>query len=164
GERRQYQSDSRRKGLGPTQKHSYGGSLSFLLGRSPAYYFIWDGMRAIDYVCSRPDVDTTRIGITGRSGGGTQTAYIAAFDSRIKAAAPECYITSYEKLLLTRGPQDAEQNFAGGIHSGLDIADLMVLFAPKPLRMLTTTRDMFNIQGARDAFEGARRVYRAFGA
>ena len=164
GERKQYQQDAVHKGLGPTQEHSYPGSLSFLMGRSPAYYFIWDGIRAIDYVCSRPEVDTTRIGITGRSGGGTQTAYIAAFDSRIKAAAPECYITSYEKLLLTGGPQDVEQNFAKGISSGLNIADLMVLFAPKPLRMLTTTRDIFNIQGARDAFQDAKRIYRALGA
>src|SRR5690606_21629623 len=67
GERKQYQQDAVHKGLGPTQEHSYPGSLSFLLGRSPAYYFIWDGIRAIDYVCSRPEVDTTRIGITGRS-------------------------------------------------------------------------------------------------
>src|SRR5690606_23698122 len=64
GERKQYASDEQRKIVGPTHEHSYPGSQSFLLGRSPAYYFIWDGIRAIDYVCSRAEVDTARIGIT----------------------------------------------------------------------------------------------------
>jgi len=164
GERKQYAASEHRQTFGPTQEHSYPGSLSFLLGRSPAYYFIWDGIRAVDYVCSRAEVDTARIGITGRSGGGTQTAYIAAFDSRIKASAPECYLTSYEKLLLTGGPQDAEQNFAKSIFYGLDITDLVVMFAPKPMRMLTTTRDIFSIQGARDVFQEAKNAYEALGA
>ncbi|SDD04309.1 alpha/beta hydrolase family protein [Niabella drilacis] len=158
GERRQYAKDTSRK-FSPTQEHSYPGSQLFLTGRSPAYYFIWDGIRALDYLCSRPEIDTTRIGITGRSGGGTQTAYIAAFDDRIKAAAPECYITSYEKLLMTMGPQDAEQNFAGAIAAGLDIPDLLISFAPKPLLIVSTTRDIFSIQGARDVFKEAKRAY-----
>ncbi|ANH83584.1 hypothetical protein A8C56_23730 [Niabella ginsenosidivorans] len=162
GERRQFANDTARK-FSPTQEHSYPGNQLFLTGRSSAYYFIWDGMRAIDYLCSRPEIDTSRIGITGRSGGGTQTAYIAAFDSRIKAAAPECYITGYEQLLMSRGPQDAEQNFAGGIAAGLDIPDLLISFAPKPLLLVTTTRDIFSIQGARDAFKEAKRAYSCLG-
>lgn len=164
GERRQYANNEKRKdSFGPTQEHSYPGSQHFLLGRSPAYYFIWDGIRAIDYLCSRPEIDTNRIGVTGRSGGGTQTVYIAAFDNRVKAAAPECYITSQEKLLMTRGPQDAEQNFAGSIAAGLDIGDLLLCFAPKPLLMVTTTRDIFNIQGARDVFSEVKHAYSYFG-
>jgi cephalosporin-C deacetylase-like acetyl esterase len=54
---------------------------------------IWDGIRAIDYLVTRKEVDTSRIGITGRSGGGTQSAYIAAFDDRIKVLVTESYIT-----------------------------------------------------------------------
>ena len=163
GERRQYTENERRKAFGPTQEHSYPGNQSFLLGRSPAYYFIWDGIRAIDYLYTRPEIDTARIGITGRSGGGTQTAYIAAFDNRIKAAAPECYITSYEKLIMTRGPQDAEQNFVNSIYAGLDIGDLVIRFAPKPMLLVTTTRDIFSIQGARDVFKEAQRAYTLLG-
>jgi len=158
GERQQYATDENRK-FSPTQEHAYPGSQLFLTGKSPAYYFIWDGMRAIDYLYTRSEIDTARIGITGRSGGGTQTAYIAAFDSRIKAAAPECYITNFEKLLMTRGPQDAEQNFVGGIAAGLDIPDLLISFAPKPLLIVSTTRDIFSIQGARDAFKEAKQAY-----
>lgn len=163
GERRQFQGDTTRKKFGPTQEHSYPGSQVFLTGRSPAYYFIWDGIRAIDYLCSQQEVDSTRIGVTGRSGGGTQTAYIAAFDSRVKAAAPECYITSYEYLLKSMGPQDAEQNFLGGIAAGLNISDLLISFAPKPLQIVSTTRDIFSIQGARDAFKETRLAYSYLG-
>ncbi|MGC4234911.1 MAG: acetylxylan esterase [Niabella sp.] len=163
GERRQYMDNELFKSFGPTQEHSYPGSQHFLLGRSPAYYFIWDGIRAVDYLYTRDDIDTTRIGITGRSGGGTQAAYIAAFDQRIKAAAPECYITSSEKLLMTRGPQDAEQNFTGSIAKGLDMGDLLLCIAPRPLLMATTTRDIFSIQGARDVFKEVRQAYSFLG-
>lgn len=163
GERRQFLNDENRKSFSTTQDHAYPGNQVFLTGRSPAYYFIWDGIRAIDYLCSRPEIDTARIGITGRSGGGTQTAYIAAFDSRLKAAAPECYVTSFEKLLMSRGPQDAEQNLAGGIAAGLDVSDLLISFAPKPMLLVTTTRDIFSIQGARDVFKEAKQAYTYLG-
>ncbi len=162
GERRQFMGDTTKKGFSPTQEHSYPGSQVFLAGRSPAYYFIWDGIRAIDYLCSLPEIDASRIGLTGRSGGGTQTAYIAAFDSRVKAAAPECYTTSYEYLLKSMGPQDAEQNFIGGIAAGLNIADLLIAYAPRPLLIVTTTRDIFSIQGARDAFKETKLAYSFF--
>lgn len=162
GERQQFAGDTTKKGFSPTQEHSYPGSQVFLAGRSPAYYFIWDGIRAIDYLSSLPEVDASRIGLTGRSGGGTQTAYIAAFDNRVKAAAPECYTTSYEYLLKSMGPQDAEQNFLGGIAAGLNIADLLIAYAPKPLLLVTTTRDIFSIQGARDAFAETKLAYSAF--
>lgn len=163
GERRQFQTIERRKAFSTTQDHSYPGNQVFLTGRSPAYYFIWDGIRAIDYLYSRPEIDTSRIGVTGRSGGGTQTAYIAAFDSRVKAAAPECYVTSFDKLLMTRGPQDAEQNFAGSIAEGLDISDLLLCYAPKPMLVVSTTRDIFNIQGARDVFSEVKQAYTYLG-
>src|SRR5690606_6078198 len=131
---------------GPTIEHSYPGAQAFVTGSSQARYMIWDGIRGVDYLLSRKEVDSDRIGITGRSGGGTQSAYIAAFDERIKAAAPENYITSFTRLFQSIGPQDAEQNFPSGIISGLDHADLLSVRAPKPGLMITTTRDMFSIQ------------------
>jgi dienelactone hydrolase len=148
---------------GPTQEHSYAGAQSFLNGVSFARYMIWDGIRAIDYLVSRKEVDARRIGVTGRSGGGTQTAYIAALDDRVLAAAPECYITNFQRLLQSIGPQDAEQNFLNGLSEGVDHADLLIARAPKPTLMITTTRDFFSIQGARETFEEVRRVYTALG-
>ena len=109
---------------------------------------IWDGIRAVDYLLSRKEVDPARIGITGRSGGGTQAAYIAAMDDRIYAAAPENYLTNYTRLLQSIGPQDAEQNIFNFIFRGLDHADFLAVRAPRPALMITTTGDMFSIQGA----------------
>lgn len=134
---------------GPTKEHSYPGAQAFITGSSQAMFMIWDGIRAVDYLLSRKEVDPSRIGITGRSGGGTQSAYIAAFDDRIKAAAPENYITNFRRLLQSIGPQDAEQNMVSFIERGLDHPDLLIVRAPKPAMMITTTNDFFSIQGAR---------------
>ena len=102
--------------------------------------------------------------MTGRSGGGTQTAYAAAVDDRILAAAPECFITSMEYVLKTIGPQDAEQNLSRMLVAGLDHADLLTVRAPKPTLMLTTTRDFFSIQGARETFSEVKMAYEELSA
>jgi len=148
---------------GPTLEHSYPGAQCFIAGSSLAQYMIWDGIRAVDYLLSRPEIDPHRIGITGRSGGGTQAAYIAAFDDRIYAAAPECYITSFTRLLQSFGPQDAEQNFPRGIQSGIDLGDLIEVRAPKPTLLIGTTRDFFSIQGLLETYEEAQTAFLALG-
>ena len=74
-------------------EHAVMGNLAYLAGTNLARWEIWDGIRAVDYLLTRPDVDPQRINITGTSGGGFQVAHIAALDRRIKAAAPSCYIT-----------------------------------------------------------------------
>lgn len=164
GERLQYFDKGKGKSkFGSTQEHSYPGAQLFINGASTARYMIWDGIRSVDYLLTRKEVDPDRIGITGRSGGGTQSSHIAAFDERIKAAAPECYITSFEYLLKSKGPQDAEQNFFHGIMEGIDLADLLEVRAPKPGLMITTTRDMFSIQGARETYKEIKKAYEAYG-
>ncbi len=163
GERIQYFKADGTNRFGPTHEHSYPGSQTFLAGISPARYFIWDGIRAVDYLLTRDDIDPVRIGITGRSGGGTQSAYIAAFDERILAAAPENYLTTFDKLLKSNGPQDAEQNLYHVLAQGLDQGDFVQVRAPKPLLMVTTTRDIFSIQGARDLFKESMNAYSAYG-
>jgi len=149
---------------GPTLEHSYPGAQCFLTGASPARIMIWDGVRAVDYLLTRKEVDPARIGITGRSGGGTQSAYIAAFDDRIAAAAPECYITNFKRLLESKGFQDAEQNFYHGVANGIDHADLLEVRAPRPMLVITTTNDFFSIQGARETAAEVRQLYAALGA
>src|SRR5690606_35619104 len=164
GERLEYPAEAPGQSLlgGPTKEHSYPGAQAFIAGRSQAWFMIWDGIRAVDYLLSRKEIDPQRIGITGRSGGGTQSAYIAALDERIYAAAPENYITSFQRLIETNGPQDAEQNFLHGIAEGLDHGDLLAVRAPKPTLMITTTRDIFNIQGARETFDEVGSIYKAY--
>ncbi|SHE40573.1 Acetyl xylan esterase (AXE1) [Fodinibius roseus] len=165
GERLQYYDPESGQSIvgSSTREHSYAGAQAFITGSSLARYMIWDGIRAVDYLFSREEVDNDRIGMTGRSGGGTQTAYIAAFDERIHAAAPEAYITSFTRLLQSIGPQDAEQNFFGGIAAGLDHADLLEVRAPRPTLMITTTEDFFSIQGARETAREVSGIYEAYG-
>ncbi len=165
GERLQYldAASGKSKAGGPTVEHSYAGAQTLLTGTSLTDYFIWDGIRALDYLETRSEVDMKRIGVTGRSGGGTQTAQIAACDDRIYAAAPECYITNFKRLLQSIGPQDAEQNPYKAIAKGFDHPDYLHVRAPKPTLIITTTHDFFSIQGARETFAEVQKSYTALG-
>ena len=164
GERLEYfdQKTGRSSVGGPTSEHSYPGAQAYITGSSQAMHMIFDGIRAVDYLLTRKEVDPSRIGITGRSGGGTQSAMIAAYDDRILAAAPENYITNYTRLLQTIGPQDAEQNLTGFIGKGLDHPDFLIVRAPKPALMITTTGDMFSIQGAMETEQQVSLIYKAY--
>ncbi|MFC1614458.1 alpha/beta hydrolase family protein [Gemmatimonadota bacterium] len=165
GERLQYFDPELGKSVvgGSTAEHSYVGRQCFLAGYSVARYFTWDGIRAVDYLLTRKEVDARRIGITGISGGGTQTSYIWAVDDRLAAAAPTCYITGFRRLLESIGPQDAEQNIFHGIAKGITHADFLEVQAPKPTLIAATTRDFFSIQGARETFKEVQRSYKALG-
>ena len=166
GERLQiYDDDLRESKVGDsTTEHTVVGTQCLLVGDHLARYTIWDGIRALDYLLSRPEVDPTRIGLTGNSGGGTHSAYIAALDDRIQVAAPSCYITSWRLMLDTIGPQDAEQTFPFWLKDGFDYSDYLFAFAPKPYLLLSAIRDFFPIAGARETFAEAARVYSAIGA
>jgi hypothetical protein len=148
----------------PDHEHSYAGAQCMISGHSTARYFIWDVMRGIDYLLTRKEVDPDRIGMTGRSGGGNLTAYLGALDDRILATAPECYITGYEQIYKSIGPQCAEQNLYNMISAGLDHADFIEVRAPKPTMMVTTTRDFFSIQGARESYAESSKMYEVLGA
>ena len=147
-----------------TTEHTIAGAQCLLLGHSFARHRIHDGLRALDYLVSRPEVDATRIGCTGNSGGGTMTAYLSALDNRIKVAAPSCYITSWKSLLDTIGPQDAEQNLPPFLSDGMDQADFVIAFAPKPYLIASAVQDFFPIGGARQTFGEVKRLYRVMGA
>jgi cephalosporin-C deacetylase-like acetyl esterase len=147
-----------------TTEHTIIGLQCLLAGDALAMYTIWDGIRALDYLLSRPEVDPKRIGVTGNSGGGTHTSYLAAMDDRIHVAAPSCYLTSWRRLLETIGPQDAEQCIPPWIADGLDHADFVISFAPKPFMILSAIRDFFSIAGARETFAESQRIYDSIGA
>ncbi|MCW5979807.1 MAG: acetylxylan esterase [Bryobacteraceae bacterium] len=147
-----------------TTEHTVIGLQCLLAGDNLARYTIWDGMRALDYLLSRPEVDPKRIACAGNSGGGTHTAYLSALDDRIQVAAPSCYITSWWRLLNTIGPQDAEQNLPPWLADGLDHPDFLLAFAPKPYLVLSAIRDFFSISGARESYREARAVYEKIGA
>jgi len=147
-----------------TTEHTIVGIQCLLAGDNLARYAVWDGVRALDYLLSRPEVDPTRIGCTGNSGGGMLTAYLAALEDRIQVAAPSCYLTSWRWLVERLGPQDAEQNLPPWLEARLDHADFVHAFAPKPYLILSAIRDFFPISGSRETFAEAARLYGLLGA
>ncbi|MDP6634232.1 MAG: acetylxylan esterase [Phycisphaerae bacterium] len=163
GERGQLLDSKGRPPMWGTKAHTMLGVGSILLGRNTAWFEVWDGMRAIDYLQSRPEVDPKRIGCTGNSGGGTQTSYLMALDDRISCAAPGCYLTSFERLLQTIGPGDAEQNVFGQIAFGMLEADYILIRAPKPTLICCASRDFFDIDGTWGTFRYAKRLYTRLG-
>jgi len=146
----------------PTGEHGEASLQPMLIGETFAKYEIWDAMRGIDYLASLPDVDPHRIGAFGCSGGGTVTALTSALDPRIAAIGTACYITSFDALLPTLGPQDAEQSTPRFISSGLGFPDWIELAAPRPYAVISTYSDMFPFAGARATVIEARRFYSLF--
>jgi dienelactone hydrolase len=145
-------------------EHCYFGNQCFLSGSSSAKYFIWDGMRAIDYLLTRKEVDPERIGVTGFSGGGTVTSYLGAFDDRVKVAVPCSWATACRRQLETKGTQDSETVFFRGVAEGITFEDLLEVRAPKPTLMTFTSRDEYLcLQGAVEAYREARKAYEAYG-
>ncbi len=148
---------------GTTTEHLLVGVGSILVGRNTAAYEVWDAMRCVDYLISRPEIDGDKIGMTGCSGGGTQTSYTMALDPRIVCAAPACYLTTFARLIETIGPQDAEQNIFAQLKYGLDQPDYVLLRAPQPTLISSTTGDFFDIGGTWENFRQAKRIYGRLG-
>ena len=145
GERYQYLDPGTGRPLyGPTGEHSQAGRPMLLFGSTFAQYRTWDGVRALDYLLSRSEVDPEKIGCTGQSGGATMTMYLCALEPRIKVAVEVDGNT--ENLA---GPSyappgavaDAEQNLIFTLPEGIDRGDLLLAFAPKPLLMIYTPID-----------------------
>ena len=161
GERTQ-QPKSRRFG---TTTHTLLNHGSRLVGRSVVWYSAWDGVRAIDYLFSRPEVDSSKpIGMTGTSGGGTQTTFLMALDERIGPAAPSCYtMQRTDKFVGKSGPSDGCQHLAcEGLH-GIDHIDYTLMRFPRPTNILAATQDFFEIDSTRETVRDAQTVFAALG-
>jgi cephalosporin-C deacetylase-like acetyl esterase len=143
GERRQYWNPE--TGVtdidDPVYEHSLPGTVLLLLGENLTGYRVWDGMRGIDYLLTRPEVIPEKIGCAGHSGGGTLTLFISAVDERV-----QCSVVN-EGGTIHRWPMnvplwahvpspDIEQNlFPSALH-GIDMCDLHQAIAPRPLLAL----------------------------
>ncbi len=123
---------------------------------------IWDNMRALDYLQSREEVDPERIGVTGASGGGNQTMYLAALDERVKAAVPVVSAEVFEDQVAS-GRCYCE--CIPGILKFANIPDILSLIAPRPLLLINGVKDRgFTILRARKAFSRVKAAYEALGA
>jgi hypothetical protein len=145
-----------------TGEHGEAGLQPTLIGDALARTFAWDGIRAVDYLISRPEIDPNRIGAFGCSGGGTMTALLGALDIRVHAIGVACYLTSFDTLLPDLGPQDSEQSTPNFVAAGLDFPDWVELAAPRPYAIISTAQDMFPYAGALATATEARRFYALF--
>lgn len=148
-------------------EHAVLGNLAYLAGANLARWEVWDGMRALDYLLTRPEVDPKRISITGTSGGGFQAAFIGALDQRIKTIAPSCYITALPMRVFNRifedPDSDPEQDPYGMISTGIDHPGLLLLMYPRPVFVAAAVLDFFPIEGTRKTFREVAAVYRRLG-
>lgn len=150
-----------------TMEHMQAGAQSFLIGEGVARYFIWDGIRSVDYLASRADVDPDRIGAAGCSGGGALTTYVGALDPRIKAVASACSTNSYQLEFarpVPNGEFHAEMSLPRFLASGLDSADFAESAAPKPWLILATEKDFFTPDAAKLVYDEAKHWYGIWGA
>ncbi|MEM6391568.1 MAG: acetylxylan esterase [Planctomycetota bacterium] len=140
------------------EEHDTLGKACQLLGVSLARYFLHDAMRGIDYLLSRPEVDPTRIGATGNSGGGTQTSMLMMAEPRLSAAAPATFIMDRASYQRSGQAQDAEQIWPGFTAAGYDHADVLLAMAPRPTAVLAAAWDFFPIEGTRRSVAIARQT------
>ena len=143
--------------------HNRAGALAALLGGGMARFRIWDGMRALDYLESRSEVDASRMGVMGNSGGGTVTSLLMATEPRLKAACPSCYISTYFASARKVGPGDAEQNTFGQFSIGVNNASFALMQPMLPVRFMFAHSDFFPFKGSIKTFALVKETASRFG-
>ena len=166
GERFQYFDPEKGERIigGCTTEHTYAGLQFTLGGASIGRHFIWDVMRGIDYLETRSEVDPTRIGLTGNSGGGTQSCLLMMSEPRFAISVPCTFVMTLESYMKTGQAQDSEQIVPGCFVNGPDHDDYITAMAPKPVLVGAAAYDYFPIEGAIEAVERAKRIYALYDA
>ena len=166
GERFQYFDPEKGERIigGCTTEHTYAGLQFTLGGASIGRHFIWDVMRGIDYLETRPEVDPTRIGLTGNSGGGTQACLLMMSEPRFAVSVPCTFMMTLESYMKTGQAQDSEQIVPGCFANGPDHDDYITAMAPKPVLVGAAAYDYFPIEGAMEAVDRAKRIYTLYDA
>lgn len=164
GERFQYLTPELKSSVGAgVMEHLLAGNQQYLVGEFLGTWRAWDGIRALDYLLTRPEVDPARIGVTGNSGGGTLTTWLCGLEQRFTMAAPSCFVTSFRNNLENELPADTEQCPPRVLELGLDHEDFLAALAPKPVIILTQEKDYFDVRGSEQAFTRLKKLYRLLG-
>ena len=156
-----------------SMEHTQAGRPMVLFGDGLALYLAWDGIRGLDYLLTRPEVDPQRIGCTGQSGGGTMTMFLGALEPRIHAA-----VAIEGSFANVAGPfydppgsiSDAETDIVGSLPLRMDRGDLLAAFAPKPLLVCYTKNDEgetygpVNSEAVIENYDELTRIYGILGA
>ena len=143
--------------------HIVAGNQMTLLGKNFALWEAWDGIRGLDYLLSRAEVDPKRVGLTGNSGGGTQTTWLNVLDDRFTMVAPNCFATRYLNNLENEEAQDIEQIVPGMLAAGCDMADFYIAQLPRPTHFGGEQNDFFDVRGVRGVYEEVKRLYSIVG-
>lgn len=139
------------------------GVYLLMLGRTIAGLRIQETMAAIGYVPERSELDASRIGIFGLSGGGLVAAFTAALDERIGAAVVSGYTNTFRDSILNR--RHCIDNYVPGLLRDAEMADWIGLIAPRPLFIEAGRNDeLFPLHGTEEAVANLRRIYAAAGA
>lgn len=165
GERLQYSHiDAKHRPRVGVGEHLHAGNQQFLVGEFFGSWRAWDGIRALDYLLTRPEVDPKHVGITGNSGGGTMTTWLCGVEPRWTMAAPSCFVTTFRRNLENELPADTEQCPPRVLALGLDHADFISAMAPKPVILLAKEQDFFDVRGAEEAYARLKKLYALLGA
>ena len=164
GERQQL-IDTNGKNLtrGVTTEHTLIAPALMLVGSSLAAQECFDNSRALDYLLTRNDIDGNNIGCYGFSGGGTQATYLLAADRRIKASCVGLFFSSRERTLETQGPSDGCQWIPKEGSNKIEIADMIMMNAPKPILILDGRFDFVDHWGALRGFDEVKQCYSILG-
>src|SRR6266850_6950603 len=134
-------------------------------GYTPAGVEAWNSIRSLDYLSTRPEVDTNRFGVTGRSGGGAYSWWVAALDDRIKVAAPVAGITDLRNHVVD-GTVEGHCDCMFMVNTyRWDYAQVAALVAPRPLMIANSDRDtIFPLDGIVRVHRKVRSVYESYNA
>lgn len=164
GERLQYPDAELKSRIGVgVREHLYAGNQQFLVDEFIGTWRAWDGIRALDYLLSRKEVDPNHVGITGNSGGGTMTTWLTGLESRWTMSAPSCFVTTFLHNMENELPADTEQCPPKALALGLDHEDFMAALAPKPVILMGQEKDFFDVRGTEEAFQRLQRLYGLLG-
>jgi len=144
--------------------HNMMGKQQELVGEFFGMWRAWDAIRGLDYLLTRPEVDPQVLGLTGNSGGGTESTWVWALEDRFTMAAPSCFITTFAANLENELPADVEQYPPGVLGAGLEMADFLIARGPKPVLLLGQQFDFFDRRGLREAYADVRGFYARIGA
>jgi len=132
------------------------------MGRTMAGHRVYEGMRAVDYLCMREDVDAERIGCMGISGGGLVAAFTAALDERIRSTAVSGYVNTFKASILDI--DHCIDNYVPGLGEYAEMSDIVSLIAPRALLMEAGTKDdIFPLAAALEAYDRIREAYEVLG-
>lgn len=164
GERFQYVNEKLGSRLGgSTSEHNQMGNHMTLVGEFLGTWFVWDAVRALDYLLTRPEIDPQHLGVTGNSGGGTQTTWLCGMEPRFTMGAPSCFVTTLRRDAENELPQDCEQCPPGILAQDLDHSDFLAAMAPKPVIIMAQEKDYFDNRGSTEAYERLKKLYTLLG-